>query len=96
MLAQNGHSSNPQDVQAFHQLQPCPYCGALIRWMRHRTTGKVAAIDLAHTHFGLVLINITRGTYEELTPDEKRIHGGWLHALHSNICPNVDKWYQGR
>lgn len=49
MLAQNTHSSNVEDSQAFHPLQPCPYCGKLVRILAHRITGKIELVDATHT-----------------------------------------------
>lgn len=92
MLAQMPESGNPQDVREIHQLQRCFYCRAPIYWMRHRITGRYAAIDLGQTHEGNIMINLTRGTYEEMSADDRAIYQGWMHARHARICPDVDKW----
>lgn len=93
MLAQNWNTGNSpqQEPREIHQLQRCAHCHAPIYWMRQRVTGKWAAIDTNFTHGGDVLINLTAGTYEQLSPDERVTHIGWLHALHRNICPQVDQ-----
>lgn len=70
----------------------CRSCGSAIYWLRHVHTGKMAPIDAEPDPAGNIVIHLDRGTYEQVSAEERERQREWLHTNHFQSCPQAKSW----
>lgn len=76
----------------------CRSCRALIYWLRHPVTRKLAPIDYEPSPKGNVALNEADDTYMILTGpslDDARAEGMALRTNHFVTCPQAKDWTLG-